>query len=522
MSDRDPVAAAGGAAIAATRAAVCEASDFVADCLGREPLFQECVRASGARRLDGALAVPSAAAYTDDDAYMAALRHWRRAEFARIAWRDLAGWAELDETLRALSAAADAAIVSTAEYCRRVLVARHGRPCSPGGAEQNLIVVAMGKLGGGELNLSSDIDLVLLYPERGETDGAAAISNEEFFTRQGQMLVRLLDTRTAEGFAFRVDLRLRPFGSSGPIVASAAGLEDYLPAHGLDWERYAWVKARAVTNLDAYRVLDRDVVRPFLYRRYLDFGLFESLRSVKAMIERDLRRRGVEDNVKLGDGGIREVEFIVQSFQLVRGGQDERLQGTALRPTLARLAGAKLLPEAAVAGLDAAYVFLRRLENRLQMRADQQVHSLPADPGERARIAASMGFGDWEALRAALDGHRRCVSGHFRAVVVADSDAAGPAPALSLAPADDDEAALRERLAEFGFADAAAAAVLVRQFGQAISRRLDPGGADRLATLMPLLLTEIARAEGALDAAAGIARARGDRAALDVSRAAAP
>ena len=280
---------------------------------------------------------------------MAALRRWRRAEFARIAWRDLAGWASLAETLADLSRAADLALRLAHEFALRGLSARYGQPRSAALVPQQLIIVAMGKLGGGELNFSSDIDLVLLYPEGGETDGARPISNEEFFTRLGQALIRLLEQQTADGFVFRVDLRLRPYGDSGPLVSNAAALEDYLQLQGRDWERYAWVKARPITNQAGYAELFRSAIQPFVYRRYLDFGVFESLREMKALIEREVQRRELADHIKLGDGGIREIEFIVQSFQLIRGGQDRRLQTTSLRQALLLLVGAKLLPVDAVA-----------------------------------------------------------------------------------------------------------------------------------------------------------------------------
>ena len=231
------------------------------------------------------------------------------------------GWAHLEETLSDLTAFADAAIDTACEFARRPLVARYGEPCSESGVIQPLVIVGMGKLGGGELNFSSDVDLVLLFPEYGETNGPRSIANEEFFTRLGQGLVRMLETPTADGIVLRVDLRLRPFGDSGPLVASFASFEDYLPRHGRDWERYAYVKARAITARREYEEIEASAIRPFVYRRYLDFGVFESLREMKALIAREVERRELADHVKLGPGGIREIEFIVQSFQLIRGGR---------------------------------------------------------------------------------------------------------------------------------------------------------------------------------------------------------
>src|ERR1700722_18117699 len=433
LAERAPAVASGLARlpedIAASASAVLAASDFLLDALCRDPDLFAVLLSRAEQRFAGAPialpllprqpllpATPSAFAEQEQQ-FMAQLRRWRRAEFVRIAWRDLAGWASLAETLADLSRAADLGLRLAQEFAERGLTARYGKPRSAAAVEQQLIIVAMGKLGGGELNFSSDIDLVLLYPQSGDTDGANSISNQEFFTRLGQALIRLLEQPTADGFVFRVDLRLRPDGDSGPLVSNGAALEDYLQLHGRDWERYAWVKARAVTNHSGYAELFRSAIQPFVYRRYLDFGVFDSLREMKALIEREVQRRELADHIKLGDGGIREIEFIVQSFQLIRGGQDRRLQTTSLRQALVLLVGAKLLPVDAVAELDAAYVFLRRLENRLQMRADQQVHQLPEGPPERELMALAMYLDGWTELRAEIDRHRRHVAEIFRAIV---------------------------------------------------------------------------------------------------------
>jgi len=315
----------------------------------------------------------------------------------------------------------------------------------------------MGKLGGGELNFSSDVDLVLLFPEHGETNGARPIANEEFFTRLGQGLVRMLETPTQDGFVLRVDMRLRPFGDSGPLVASFASFEDYLPRHGRDWERYAYVKARAVTAPERYEEINASAVRPFVYRRYLDFGVFESLREMKALIAREVERRELADHVKLGPGGIREIEFIVQAFQLIRGGRDRRLQTTSLLKALATLGETRLLPPNVVAELRAAYVYLRRLENRLQMLSDAQVHHLPEDAVSRGRIAVAMGAPDWPALVAELDQHRARVSSHFRFVVFGGGDADRNSVKIDLGRFWDSQAetaALVESVSRAGFAEA--------------------------------------------------------------------
>ncbi|HEY1724853.1 MAG TPA: bifunctional [glutamate--ammonia ligase]-adenylyl-L-tyrosine phosphorylase/[glutamate--ammonia-ligase] adenylyltransferase [Steroidobacteraceae bacterium] len=496
LAERAPAAAAAldrmPAEVRASARAVLAASDFLLDALCRDPGLVDALLERAPERFAGA-ALPPPAAPADLSAaaeaqFMAELRRWRRAEFARICWRDLAGWAALSETLADLTRAAELALSLAHDFALRSLLARYGQPRSPSQAPQQLIIVAMGKLGGGELNFSSDIDLVLLYPESGETDGERSIANEEFFTRLGQGLIRLLEQHTEDGFVFRVDLRLRPNGDSGPLVTNAAALEDYLQSHGRDWERYAWIKARALTNPGAYQELFRSSIQPFVYRRYLDFGVFDSLREMKALIEREVQRRDLATHIKLGDGGIREIEFIVQSFQLIRGGQDRRLQTTALRQALSQLVGAKLLPVAAVSALDAAYVFLRRLENRLQMRADQQLHQLPDEPLQRALLAASMGCADWSELSQQIDYQRGEVAAHFRAIVFGS----GPdqSPPIDL---EGDRGALSARLQQCGYDEPAVAAQLLQDFRQLpYVRRLDATGARRMDALLPVLVAAAA------------------------------
>ncbi|HEY2591912.1 MAG TPA: hypothetical protein VGI35_10005, partial [Steroidobacteraceae bacterium] len=286
---------------------VLRASDFIGHTLAREPALLDELIASGDLLRGGA---ETAASYyaartprwspgqpLEETEFMARLRRWRRREMVRIAYRDLAGWATLAETLAELTAFADHAIDAAYAYARARLTAIHGEPRAASGGTQPLLTIAMGKLGGRELNFSSDIDLVFLFPEHGDTDAlgsgespARSISNEEFFTRLGQGLLRLLGARTEDGFVFRVDLRLRPFGESGPLAASFASFEDYMQRHGRDWERYAWIKARPITGRECYAELYASAVRPFVYRRYLDYGVFESLREMKGLIEREVAR----------------------------------------------------------------------------------------------------------------------------------------------------------------------------------------------------------------------------------------
>jgi glutamate-ammonia-ligase adenylyltransferase len=480
------------------------ASDFVCSSLAREPsmalwLIDEAAvdrpLAPGEMALRLGAAVAGAA---DVAGFMEAIRRQRNREMVRIAWRDLSACAPVSETLADTSAFADAAISIANDYAMQELARTYGEPRNAEGEPQPFIVLGMGKLGGGELNFSSDIDLIFVYPEKGATSGPRSIDNEDFFTRLGRLLIRILGERTADGFVFRVDMRLRPFGDSGPLAVNATFLDGYLQTHGRDWERYAWVKARALTGIDAWRGIHAESVRPFIYRRYLDFGVFESLREMKALIEKDVARRELADHVKLGPGGIREIEFIVQSFQLIRGGQDRRMQTTSLLTVLPQLAGGKLLPGRVAQELEAAYVFLRRLENRLQMLADAQTHTVPTDPFTRERIAVAMGFADWRGCAEELDAHRERVTRAFQQVLFARNEAVtADLPGLNgvqdawLRGADIPQlaAALEAR----GFVDGAGAASQLTEFrGSGALRRLDAAGRSRLDTLLPRLLSSIA------------------------------
>jgi glutamate-ammonia-ligase adenylyltransferase len=483
--------------------AVVRASDFVCDALCRDAGLSPWLIEEGAlsrtlapgemnRRLAAVLG-----GALDLGAGMAALRRQRRREMVRIAWREIAGAAKPEETLADTSAFADASIAAAVELAGRELEARYGRPRNAAGEPQPLLVLGMGKLGGGELNFSSDIDLIFVFPDKGETDGRA-IDNEDYFTRLGRLVIRILAERTADGIVHRVDMRLRPFGDSGPLTVSAAFLDNYLQTHGRDWERYAWIKARPITGADAYRLIYAETVRPFVYRRYLDFGVFESLREMKALIEKEVARRELADHVKLGPGGIREIEFIVQAFQLIRGGQDRRIQTPSLLAVLPQLAGGKLLPGRVAQELEAAYLFLRRIENRLQMLADAQTHTIPTDPLTRARIAAAMGFEDWPACAAELERHRARVTRAFEEVIFARHEAAsagtpGVSGIVEAWVRGADTVQFAAALSARGFEAADAAANLLLEFrGAGALKRLDAPGRARLDTLMPRLLGAIA------------------------------
>ena len=367
----------------------------------------------------------------DVAATAAALRKARNRFLFRLLWRELNAAPELDETLRALSDLADRCIAIAAATARASLLPRFGQLRDAEGRVVPLLVVGMGKLGGRELNFSSDVDLVFLYPDDGESDGRRRLSAAEYLGRQIRAVVAMLDDVTADGFVFRVDTRLRPFGDSGPPVVSFAALESYLLQHGRDWERYAWLKARLVgpdPGDAAERAFYDELVRPFVFRRYIDYGVFEGLRDMHRRISDEVRRRERADDIKLGPGGIREIEFIVQSLQLVRGGSRPELRRRNLRNLLPALAESRGFDAAAASELDTAYCFLRRLENFIQARNDRQEHALPADGDARLQLAVAMGCADADTLVAALDEQRDVVTAQFERVAFTDEADVGDGP----------------------------------------------------------------------------------------------
>lgn len=355
------------------------------------------------------------------------LRQFRQREMVRLVWRDLNRLTDMRGTTRELSWFADACIDAALEWLYQQACQRWGTPHSRPDAEgkrhpQRMVVLGMGKLGAHELNLSSDIDLIFSFPANGETDGERKnLDNQDFFIRLGQKLVQALDNQTIDGFVFRVDMRLRPFGSAGPLACSFAAMEGYYQDQGREWERYAMIKARVVAGDKAAGAELISLLRPFVYRKYIDFSAFESLRDMKAMINREVRRKGLTQNVKLGAGGIREVEFIAQAFQLIRGGRDAELQQRELLNILPQLPEKVGMPEAAVTELVDAYTLLRNVEHGIQAIADKQTQELPGDDEGRARLAFAQGEASWDALATALDQHRQNVSRHF-ADVIAPAD----------------------------------------------------------------------------------------------------
>jgi len=430
----------------------------------------------------------------DEPTAMRRLRQHRYRELARIAWRDLGGRADTDETLRELSELATGLIRAAAGWAEAAVRVRHGQPRDAAGEPMQWVVAGLGKLGGDELNFSSDIDLVFAYPEDGETDGPRPLSNLQFFTRLGQRMIRLLDERTEDGFVYRVDMRLRPWGDSGPLAIGFDALETYCQLHGREWERYAWIKARPLvgTERDCEAFVER--LRPFVYRRYLDFSAFESLREMKGWIQQQVERKGFHENLKLGRGGIREVEFIAQGFQLIRGGRERALRARGTRRVVTALAERGLLPDYVTEELLSAYTFLRRAENRLQMLRDRQEHQLPSDPLDRIRLARAMGYSDWTTFYAALQQHRQRVREHFEQVFNApqrDSDTDPQSERLQRLwqqPQDVDEASAALIAADYGDEAETARVALerLRDSGQYLN--LSRQASDRLDRFIPMLI----------------------------------
>ncbi len=429
----------------------------------------------------------------DEPGLQRALRRFRHRELIRIGWRDIAGLAPLDETLADLSELAEICVRGALAHLEPWAWSAWGTPRAPDGRTLRLVVLGMGKLGGRELNFSSDIDLIFAFAHPGVIEGGLhPLSHEQFFVRLAQRLIKVLAEVTAEGFVFRVDTRLRPYGESGPLAMSLPAMEEYYQSQAREWERYAMIKARPIAGDPKDCAELMAILHPFVYRRYLDFGAFESLRELKRLIRRELHRRGMDANIKLGPGGIREIEFIGQALQLVRGGRDPELQIRSIRAVLSRLGQKGLLPQTAVSELDAAYVFLRRLENRLQAYRDQQTHCLPQDPQDRLRLAKSMGFPGWSELTAVLAEHRRKVQGHFDALFaqpIAEAAADEVNPLFNLWPPPGIHAAI-EQLERAGFADPQAIYQRLEQFQASCLRKgLSSRGHERLNRIMPQVLS---------------------------------
>lgn len=434
------------------------------------------------------------------------LRQFRHRHMVRILWCDLTGVNRLEETLFQLSVLAQACVQAADQWTFEALEKRYGAPTDDKGRQLRLIILGMGKLGGYELNVSSDIDIICVYSSSGVTSGDSStqksLDNGEFFRRCVQRICKLLGSVTADGFVYRVDTRLRPFGESGPLVMNFEGLENYYLTQARDWERYAMIKARPLCghadDIDEFE----QMVQPFIYRRYMDYSAFESMRELKRKIALSLLQKQMVDNIKLGSGGIREVEFIGQAFQLVRGGRESRLRIRPIMQVLEQLAQLQLLGEDEVRSLLSAYRYLRQVENGVQMMRDEQVHTLPTNEEDKQRLLCILGETDWPSFKATLAKHQKnvasCFSGLFESTQENDM-VCGSVDRRLLEEARDlwaalgaesiDDQSMSTLLADAGYvADESLLARIRTLSGGSFYQRLAAGSQQRLENILPLVL----------------------------------
>jgi glutamate-ammonia-ligase adenylyltransferase len=441
---------------------------------------------------------------TDEAGLQRVLRSLRKKVMLRLLARDLGGLGDLAEVMRSMTDLGEIAIRFALERQQACLTnpRRYGYPRNrEKNAIQEMLVVAMGKLGGGELNVSSDVDLIFVYPEDGETDGHRSISNQDFFIRLGRRLIASLNDMTSDGYVFRVDMRLRPYGESGPLAMSFPMLKDYFINQGREWERYAWIKSRVVAGpRPEGSVLMEQIAQPFVFRKYPDFSAYESMRGLHSQIRQEVSRRELHENIKLGPGGIREIEFIAQVFQLIRGGRDAELR---IRPTLEvlqRLREKRQLSENAVAELSEAYFFFRNLEHRLQYLDDLQTQTLPRTANDQALIGEAMGFSSYEGFLWRLNDHRSKVTGHFERIFAAPREFHASAMLASLWEEQVEEEAGPEaavQLAAMGFSDPRSSQGRLQAFrASARYRQLPKTSKARIDALVPALIEVAAKMPG--------------------------
>ncbi|MDM7555416.1 bifunctional [glutamate--ammonia ligase]-adenylyl-L-tyrosine phosphorylase/[glutamate--ammonia-ligase] adenylyltransferase [Xanthomonas fragariae] len=464
------------------------ASEFALDTLARQPALVHHLAQADPPPLPVPVLDPA-----QPQLWPAQLRRYRSAESTRLVWRDVLDLDSVDATLAGATRLADNCLQCGLQALEQQFHTRHGHVIAEDGSVQQMVVFGLGKLGGGELNFSSDVDVVYAYPQGGQSDGDRPLAAEEYFARLGQQLAKLLDETTADGFSHRVDLRLRPFGSAGRVALSFAGMDQYFQREGRDWERYAWLKARAVAgDIDAGEAW-LETLRPFVYRRYLDFTALDGLREMKAAITAEVARHDRLDDIKRGPGGIREIEFLAQSLQVIRGGREPTLRERRLLPALQALVAAGQIDPDNGQALTEAYRFLRRLENRLQMLRDAQTHALPQAPLDRARIALGLGYADWSALLQALTPQRVRVAAEFAELLAPRVRAAAPDALADYWCALPDGDATP--LAGIGLHDPGGAHQVLADFANASGvRALSDNARARLDRVMPALLHAATRA----------------------------
>jgi len=482
---RFPDAVCTDAALVRTLDKIALVSDFAMDVLLRQPdLLAALATSNGAEPCH-----PPELLQTQRTDWWRFLRQYRQAESTRLIWRDALGVDGIEQTLAETTHLAERCLQLALNALETEFIARHGQLRDADGAPVRLVVFALGKLGGEALNFSSDLDLVYAFASDGHSDGTRSLSGIEYFTRLARQLTALLDDTTADGQCYRIDLRLRPFGSAGPMVQSFAGMEAYFQREGRDWERYAWQKARPVAGDIKAGYTFLTTLQPFVYRRYLDYGALDGLREMKALIAREVIRKDLADDLKRGPGGIREIEFLIQALQLIRGGRELALREPRLLPALEALTTAGHLSTEAAVHLRAAYCFLRHLENRVQMVRDAQTHALPESAEARERLARALDHPNWSALQSELDLHRACVTREFDALLAQRRPESHTTGTLS-----DYWRALPEHgdcgvLAATGFAEPEAVDAALRDFARAPGvQGLSDTARARLDRVLPVLL----------------------------------
>jgi len=424
------------------------------------------------------------------------LRLYRHLKLIEIIYLDVIGKISLEQTLLHLSDLADLLTRVALESSYRHLVGKHGQPLDENGNQMELNIIAMGKLGGRELNFSSDIDLICCYANEGELSGYGRLSYQEFFTRVTRLFVQLLNDKSEDGFVYRVDLRLRPWGESGPVVLTHAALEHYYQLHGREWEQYAMIKARVITGSDSDRQYIASILRPFVYRKYHDYRVFEGLATLKDKIALQAKSRSMQDNIKLGNGGIREIEFFVQAFQILKGGRNRQLQTTQILDCFDVLQQQNIVAAKTITDLKEAYIFLRMIENRIQMLNDEQSHSPPESSLSRERIAQSMGYAEWTAVSHLIQAHRDKVSEHFAELFKRE---AKPGATVMISDSVGDEKTELQQIeyiASFGLSDAEGInSSLMAFFASKAWGFMSARAKQRFSILIPGILTQICLSE---------------------------
>ncbi len=477
-------------------------SPFTAEHMTANPLILERFGASGdldTSYAPGAIKKKLAAFIGDSQGRDSAGLKSRMLEFKvyeiiRIAWRDLTGAAPLSETMADLSGLACACISLGFEQLYPVLTQKWGTPKDSNGHAQNIVVLGMGKLGAGELNFSSDIDLIFVFPKTGQTDGDRSISNDEFFTKLCREFIKLFSMDNGTHF-YRVDTRLRPFGESGPLVMDADAFEHYYQSQGREWERYAMIKASPVAGDIAAGHTILQALKPFIFRRYLDYGAFDSFRDMKQRITLQVKSARLKHNIKIGAGGIREIEFFGQLFQLIRGGVEPELQARPILLVLDMLVEKKCIDKKVCDELKDAYHFLRLVENRLQAYQDRQTHDIPEDPVQRNILALSMGYDEEDAFYAELSRIQGVVHKHFsRLLVQADEEDkdSGNQELKQIWDSITDPQFHGEDISIFGYQNTGSVVRLLKTLAaHPNTRQLSHTGRSKLARLVPRLIKKV-------------------------------